>query len=99
MGVLPDIPRILKFLQDLLLWVPRRLYQLVMDALSSVFSSFMSSSGLADNVTGMASALGAVQSLEGVAYFLSLFQVGYGLSLVLAAYLARFILRRIPFIG
>lgn len=34
-----------------------------------------------------------------VLYWTSLFKVGWGLSVVVSAYLARFILRRIPLIG
>jgi len=49
------------------------------------------------NPGGLSSAFGAVS--PGVWYFLDFFQLGYGVPLVIAAYVARFLIRRLPFIG
>lgn len=49
------------------------------------------------NPGGLTSAFGAVS--PGVWYFLDFFQLGYGLPLVLSAYIARFLIRRLPLIG
>lgn len=43
--------------------------------------------------------VGTVQMPAGVAFFASAFEIPFGLSLLVGAYIARFILRRIPVIG
>jgi len=48
----------------------------------------------ANAVTGMFSVIGS-----GTWYFLSVFQITQGLSLVVSAYATRFVIRRIPVIG
>jgi hypothetical protein len=40
-----------------------------------------------------------VQIANSVAWFLQPFEITYGLGVIVSAYVARFILRRIPFIG
>lgn len=45
-------------------------------------------------LTGAFSAIG-----PGVWFFLDFFQLGYGVPLVISAYVARFLIRRLPFIG
>lgn len=49
------------------------------------------------NPGGLTSAFGAVG--PGVWFFLDFFQLGYGLPLVISAYVARFLIRRLPIIG
>lgn len=36
---------------------------------------------------------------SGVWYFLDFFQLGYGVPLILSAYVTRFLIRRLPFVG
>lgn len=49
------------------------------------------------NPGGLTSAFSAVA--PGVWFFLDFFQLGYGLPLVISAYVARFLIRRLPIIG
>lgn len=49
------------------------------------------------NPGGLTSAFGAIG--PGVWFFLDFFQLGYGVPLVLSAYVARFLIRRLPVIG
>lgn len=49
------------------------------------------------NPGGLTSAFSAVG--PGVWFFLDFFQLGYGLPLVISAYVARFLIRRLPVIG
>lgn len=82
-----------QWLMDLLLWVPRKLFSLLLDSLASVLEAipvpdFMS--GLA----GWASALDPA-----IAYFSAPLQIGTGIGFVFAAYVLRFAIRRIPVIG
>lgn len=48
-------------------------------------------------VNGLSSAFGQVS--PGVWFFLDFFNLGYGLPLVISAYIARFLIRRLPVIG
>lgn len=43
--------------------------------------------------------MGTFEIPSGVVYFSTAFEIPYGISVCVAAYTARFILRRIPFIG
>lgn len=61
------------------------------------FVSVLAGSGLLPSADGLRAAFAGIPS--GVWYFLDLFAVGAGIKMVLAAYLARFIIRRIPLIG
>ena len=61
------------------------------------FMSVLVSSGLLPSPQALQGAFSGIPS--GVWYFLDLFALSTGLPVVLAAYLARFIIRRIPLIG
>lgn len=49
------------------------------------------------NPGGLSTAFGAVG--PGVWFFLDFFQLGYGLPLLISAWVSRFLIRRLPFIG
>lgn len=49
------------------------------------------------NPGGLTSAFGAIS--PGVWYFLDFFQLGYGVPLLISAWVARFLIRRLPVIG
>jgi hypothetical protein len=59
--------------------------------------SYLQGQGILPTVTALSQAFGAVGS--GVWYFLDLCSFSTGAPLVIAAYAARFIIRRIPLIG
>lgn len=59
--------------------------------------SFFESIPVPEFFTAAANAFGAVP--QEVVFFANAFQIGPGVTLVLGAYLLRFIIRRIPFIG
>lgn len=61
------------------------------------FVQVLSSSGLLPSVDSLNSGLSAMP--PGVWYFLDLFGFSSGFAIVLSAIVARFIIRRIPFIG
>lgn len=63
----------------------------------SGFVAVLSASGLLPSATSLSSSLGGIPST--VWYFLDLFGASYGLKVVVAAMVARFIIRRIPLIG
>lgn len=75
------------------LWVPRKVYSLLLDGLASVVESFPRISA-ADTF-----AQNAGTALSGAAYFVDYFAINTGLSMIASALLLRFLLRRIPLIG
>jgi len=64
---------------------------------TSGFIAVLLSSGLLPNLASVASAMGGISA--GVWYWLDLFNLSYGLNVIFSAYVARFIIRRIPLIG
>lgn len=84
---------ILGWVKDLLLWIPRELFSLFVDGLASLADSIP----VPDFLAMAANLFSGITS--GVWWWLSFFLIPQGFSLVMGAYAARFLLRRIPFIG
>jgi len=83
----------LDWLRDLLLWVPKMIWQGMLEALSALLHSIPVPSWLA-------SAGGWFSGLpSGVVYFSQALEIPTGLTIVLAAFVLRFLIRRIPLIG
>lgn len=81
--------KVVDFFKDLPAWI----FSKIADAIVSFFDSLP----VPDFFTQAASAFGSVP--PEVVYFAETFHVGAGVTMVLGAYLLRFILRRIPLIG
>lgn len=82
-----------EWLVELLLWVPRKVFEMLLDGLASVIEAipvpdFMS--GLQGWVSGLSPA---------IAYFGGPLQFQAGMSFVLSAWVIRFVIRRIPVVG
>lgn len=84
---------ILQWVKDLLLWIPRKVYEEVLDGLAGFFESLP----VPDFITQATNAFAGISG--NVLFFAQKFAVGEGIILILSAYILRFILRRIPFIG
>ena len=85
--------RIVHWLHDYLLWLPLHICKLI---LQGIFA-FMAWLPVPQFMTD---AVGWVASIPpSVAYFLSSCHIGTGMTYILTAYILRFVLRRIPFIG
>lgn len=86
-----DVPCWLGWLRDelkaLLLWW----YDSLLGGLASLLEAIP--------VPDFFAQISTIQVPDGVAFFASAFQLPFGVGLVVGAYTARFILRRIPFIG
>lgn len=81
------------WLKDLLLWLPLKIWELLLDGLASVLEAIP----VPDFVS---TATGAFSSIPGnVLFFANYFAVGEGIAMVLSAYALRFLIRRIPLIG
>lgn len=82
-----------KNLQDLLLWVPMRIWELLLESLAWVITAIPVPSW-ASNTAGLFSGLPT-----GVSWGFYLFNVPTGIGIIMSAYLIRFLIRRIPLIG
>ena len=82
-----------EWLKDLLLWLPQKLWELLLDGLAFVVEKIP----VPDFVS---SAQGYLNGVPGnVVWLLNLFAVPEGLAMVMSALVLRFVLRRIPLIG
>jgi hypothetical protein len=86
------ITDVLEWLKELLLWLPRKLWELLLDGLASVLELIPVPEFLQGGPV-----LGFVP--PEVAFFAHAFLLEEGVTIVIGAYMFRFILRRIPVIG
>ncbi len=82
-----------QWLLDALLWVPLKIWELILDGLASVIESMP----VPDFVSTASNAFGSIPS--NVLFFANFFALGEGIAMILAAYGIRFLIRRIPLIG
>jgi len=85
------VDEVLQWLLDVLLWVPRKLYQLILEGLLTVFNAIP--------VPAWAEGLDLDWIPAGMAYFLEPFSIGFGITCITSAYLLRFLIRRVPVVG
>lgn len=84
---------ILEWVKDFFLWVPRKLWEEMLDGIASFFEALP----VPDFIIQATNAFSGIGG--NVLFFAQKFAVGEGIAMVLAAYLLRFLLRRIPLIG
>lgn len=84
---------LLEWFFNLCEWLPKKVYAVVMDGLAS----FLEAIPVPSFITDAAGAFGGIPTT--VMYFASVFELNFGVTVVLLALVARFALRRIPFIG
>jgi len=82
-----------QWLKDLLLWLPLKLWEMLLDGLASVIEALPVPDFLAA-AQGLFSGVGG-----NVLYVLGLFAVPEGIGMIISALILRFIIRRIPLIG
>lgn len=80
------------WLITVLLWFPRKIFELLLDGLAAVIEAFPA----LDALSVFASNAAALGSLS---WLLDVFAVREGVALIMGALILRFLLRRIPFIG
>lgn len=94
--MLPDLVKLSQWLLDLLLYIPKKIYSLIVDMLLSVIDAIFAVCPSCDpafinNVfTGLPSDL---------MYFLGWFNFPQGLVIISGSYLIRFLIRRLPVVG
>lgn len=82
-----------EWLLDLLLFVPRWLWSQVLDALAT----FVESVPVPEAVSAWMTNAGSIPST--IVWFLTILEFKYGVSVIIAALVLRWQLRRIPFLG
>lgn len=87
------ITRILAWVVTFFKWIFEWCFQQLMEALAAVLNAIP----VPDWLSGASAVVGSIPS--GVAFFLGAAQVPSGLAIILGAYVIRFLIRRIPFIG
>lgn len=87
------IEEFLQWLLDMLLWLPKKLFQLIFDGLAT-FIERIPVPGFIANAQGFFSGIPSE-----IVYFINFFAVGEGLAMVTGALVLRFVLRRVPIIG
>lgn len=81
------------WLIDTLLWIPRQLWNQLLEGLAELLNSIP----IPDFVDNIAPAAGGITAE--VMFWATFLEVQYGLTVILAATLVRFLIRRIPIIG
>ncbi len=84
---------LLKWFKDAFLWFPKKLFELLTDGIASVVEAIP----VPDFLTAGGNLFGGID--PGIIYFASVAELNTGILLIVSAYAARFLLRRIPFIG
>lgn len=84
--------KLIDALIDIVLWIPRQLFGLLVDAVELMLT-WIPEIEIAD-LQNIFNGLGGQ-----LLYFLTVFEFDYGITAMMTALIARFILRRIPFIG
>lgn len=84
---------ILQWLKDFFLWLPRKLWAELLDGLASLLEAIP----VPDFMIQAQAAFGGIGG--NVLFYAQKFAVGEGIAMILAAYVLRFVVRRIPFIG
>ena len=85
--------KLLDWSKELLLWIPRKIWEEMLDA----FASIVEAIPVPDFVNQAATSFSSISG--NVLFFAQKFAVGEGIAMILAAYALRFIIRRIPLIG
>lgn len=83
----------LDWLRDMLLWAPRKVFEMLLTGLATVVNAIPVPSFI-ENAGSYFSALPS-----GVVYFTQAFQLPLGIGMMVSAYVLRFLIRRIPVIG
>jgi hypothetical protein len=87
------LTRFMEWLLEVLLWVPRKVWAETLDALAGVLESIP----VPDFVATADSAFNAIPA--NIVFFSQYFAVSEGITMILSAYVLRFLIRRIPIIG
>lgn len=83
----------LQWLLDFLLWLPKRIFELLLDGLVAVLAVIP----VPQWMTNLSTDFGALPA--GVLFFLNAMEVPTGIGIFVSAYALRFLIRRLPWVG
>lgn len=81
------------WLRDALLWAPKAALEWLLDKVAELIEAIP----VPDWLSGAGSVFAAVPGE--VVWFLDAFAINYGIGIIIAAYIVRFLIRRIPVVG
>lgn len=84
---------VLEWLKELLLFIPLQVWDGILSALATLLEAIP----VPAFMENLGSLFGGID--PGIAFFLSSLNFGVGVSMVLSAYVIRFIIRRLPVVG
>lgn len=87
------LSRFAEWLKDLLLWIPKKVFELLMEG----FAVLLESLPVPDFIIQASNAFSGISG--NVLFFASKFAIAEGMAIYLGALVLRFIIRRIPFFG
>jgi hypothetical protein len=91
--LLTQLTNAFEYLKDLLEWIPKKIFETIMDVLVSIIEAIPVPSWVND----VGSFWGQISG--DVWFFASALQIGFGLAVIGSAYALRFLIRRLPVIG
>lgn len=83
----------LQFLLDMFLWIPKKVWELLLDGLATVIEAIP----VPDFVSNIGAYFGAIS--PNILFFAKLLAIPEGVAMYTTAMLLRFLIRRIPVIG
>lgn len=94
--MMPNLNSFAEWLSSVLLYIPQKIWQMFVDSLLPFIDSIFAACTQC-NFSQISSLLSGLPS--SITFTLGWFNFSQGLSIVCCAYLIRFLIRRIPFIG
>lgn len=82
-----------EWLLDVILWVPKKVFELLLDALAAIIEAIP----VPDWLSGAGGLFSSIPA--SVMYFAEPMHLGTGVGIITSAYVIRFFIRRIPVIG
>lgn len=85
--------KLTQWLLDAFLYIPKKLWELLLDAFATVIEAIP----VPEFINTAGNAFGSIP--PNILFFANFFALGEGITMILSAYVLRFIIRRLPIIG
>lgn len=92
-GFIEWLEKLVQAIVDLLLWIPRFVWDLLLDSLEWVYDAIP----VPEFLTQIGSSFSKVKAET--LWLVDLFELNTGVAIIVSAYVTRFLIRRIPVIG
>jgi len=95
--IIDALQKLMQFLIDVVMWIPRHVFFKVTDTAADALNGLLESP-CCTFIPDAASSLTNIFSTD-IYFWMSYFNVGYGVGVIGCALMFRFLIRRLPFIG